>query len=430
MEARQDGGEDRLEYRKMRTRLLLILCLSVYAGIASTVIAQSTPGKPTYVEVFTAVWQTVNEKFYDPKFTGVDWKAVGERYRPRVERIRTDAEFLELMQKMLKELPVSHLHISAPRGTGQFGTGVRTYLIDGQAVVVGVPEGSDAQAKGIRIGDIILNPGDESGPLGSVADLRLRGCDGRTRTVRVRRESHSQTERPSIRWRTFSVANGKRIGYIKAVRFDDDVAPLVDSAMAELRNTSGLIIDIRDNSGGNMSFVRLSSYFAEGEHLVAALLTRYYLETQGSTPSAIDPANLPKAKKTYTDEAVFDAMRSNAGAVGIYSEDLGENRYRGKVAVLINEETASAAEGFAWHIKLRTRSTLIGRKTAGALLGAEYFTLPGGWRLGVPTHSGWGPDGKPVIDEPVLPHIETKWSLKDICTGTDPDMAKALETVQ
>ncbi len=333
------------------------------------------------------------------------------------------------MQEMLRQLPVSHLQFSMPRGTARYGTGIRTYSIEGRTVVTAVPEGSDAHTKGVRVGDVILNPANEAGPIGTFADLKLRGCDGRTRTVNVRRESHSQPERPSIRWRTFSIDEGKRIGYIKTVRFGDDVAPLADAAMAEMKNTSGLIIDARDNTGGNMSFVRLSSYFAEGEHLVAALLTRGYLETSGSVPSQIDPAKLPRASRTYTTEAVFKAMSSNDGAVAIFSEDVGENRYRGKVVVLINEETASAAEGFAWHIKFRTGATLIGRKTAGALLGAEYFTLPGGWRLGVPTHSGWGPDGKPVIDQAVIPHIETRWTIKDVCGGTDPDMARALELI-
>lgn len=402
---------------------LFLVVLSIAVGSTSGQIAAA---KPAYVQVFQAVWETVNEKFFDPSFTGVDWKAIGDRYRPQAERAKSDAELHALMQKMLRELPVSHLQISMPRGTGLFGTGIVTHSIEGRTVVVSVPEASDARAKGIRVGDIILNPSDEEGPLGTYSELRVRGCDGRIRTAKVRRESHSQPERPSLRWRTFYIGEGKRVGYIKAVRFDDDVAPLVDAAMAELKNTSGIIIDVRDNSGGNMSFVRLSSYFAEGEHLVAALLTRSYLEAVGATPKEIDPGKLPKATKTYTDEAIFNAMRTNAGAVGIYSEDMGANRYRGEVALLINEETASAAEGFTWHMKLRTGAKLIGRKTAGALLGAEYFTLPGGWRLGVPTHSGWGPDGKPVIDEPVVPHVSTKWSRQNICNGTDPDMVEAM----
>ncbi len=433
VETRQNGLQDCIEYREMKINqriasvIILALMLVVSFSLSYGQATLPTSQKAEYPEVFQAIWQKVNDNFYDPQFVGVDWKDVGNRYRPQVNRVRNDAEFFELMKRMLKELPVSHLQIGMPRESGLVGVGVRTQLIDGKHVVVDVPTASDAQRRGIRVGDSILNPEDEIGKLGSNANLRLKGCDGRERNVQVRRESHSQSERPSIRWRTFSVAGGERIGYLRAVRFDDDVAPLVDAAMAELKSTSGLIIDARDNSGGNMSFVRLSSYLSSGEHLVAALLTRHYLQTQGQTPKQIDPGTLPKAVRTYTDEGVFTAMRSNNGAVAIYSEDLGKDRYRGKVVVLINEETASAAEGFAWHVKLKTDAKLIGRKTAGALLGAEYYTLPGGWRLGVPTHSGWGPDGKPVIDEPVTPHMETKLTIRDVCSGTDPDLSKALD---
>ncbi|QYO64676.1 S41 family peptidase [Leptolyngbya sp. 7M] len=246
---------------KLRSSLLSFCTFYLLALAVLSSQAQTSSPTPPYPEIFNAVWLTVNERFYDPSFTGVDWKAVGERYRPQAELARSDSEFHAVIEKMLKELPVSHLQISMPRGTGQFGTGVLTQQIEGRTVVTYVPEGSDAQAKGIRFGDILLEPNKELGALGSYSDLRLRGCDGKTRTLKVRRESHSQPERPSIRWRTFSIDDGKRIGYIRAVRFDDDVAPLVDAAMSELKNTNGIIIDVRDNTGGNMSFVRLSSYF-------------------------------------------------------------------------------------------------------------------------------------------------------------------------
>ncbi|MGD9562908.1 MAG: S41 family peptidase [Pyrinomonadaceae bacterium] len=409
---------------KVFLRISFTAVFAFVSGLAVTGQAVST--KPAYTEIFQAAWSRVNENFFDPGFVGVDWKAVGERYRKQAEGVRNDREFLALMQKMLKELPVSHLQIGMPRESGLTGIGVRTWPIGGRQIVVFVPPGSDAQAKGVRLGDELLDPAKEVGRLGGFANVRVKGCDGKVRSLEVRRESHSQPERPSIRWRTFSTTKGQRIGYLRAIRFDDDAAPLIDAAMAELKDAATLIIDVRDNTGGNMSFVRLSSYFSEGEHLVAALVSRPYLDSRGTTPTQIDVNNLPKATRTYTTEKVLSALGSNGGAVAVYSEDLGKDRYRGKVVVLINEETGSAAEGFAWHMKKRTDATLIGRKTAGALLGAEYFTLPGGWRLGVPTHSGWGPDGKPVIDQPVKPRIETKWTLTDVCSGTDPDIAKAL----
>ncbi|HEV7797563.1 MAG TPA: hypothetical protein VGO73_05385, partial [Pyrinomonadaceae bacterium] len=38
-------------------------------------------------EAFQIVWQTVNDLFYDPKFGGVDWAGVRERYEPLVTKV-------------------------------------------------------------------------------------------------------------------------------------------------------------------------------------------------------------------------------------------------------------------------------------------------------------------------------------------------------
>src|SRR5437660_10525332 len=38
------------------------------------------------VDAFEDVWETINEKYYDPSFNGVNWRAVRERYRPLIER--------------------------------------------------------------------------------------------------------------------------------------------------------------------------------------------------------------------------------------------------------------------------------------------------------------------------------------------------------
>src|SRR5690606_35958856 len=204
MEAGENGGKDGFKFGKMRNisaGCLLAFCLFLLPLQGS---GQASQVKPTYIEIFQAVWDTVNERFYDPSFTGVDWKAVGDRYRPLAGTAKTDSEFHALMQKMLGELPVSHLHISMPAGTGTVGTGIQTHSIDGKTVVASVPEAPLAWGLGVRVGDMLSDPAEEPGTLGLLARLRLRGCDGNFRVLDVRRESHSRPERPSIRWLTFS----------------------------------------------------------------------------------------------------------------------------------------------------------------------------------------------------------------------------------
>lgn len=113
------------KYRKLFTRLFLLLAItSFYVVLASAQSPPPAPAKPTRVtgtplkaqnvsttitasklsakdcaEAFEKIWRTVEEKYYDPTFNGVDWKAVRERFRPRVETVQTNAEFYRLMNR-------------------------------------------------------------------------------------------------------------------------------------------------------------------------------------------------------------------------------------------------------------------------------------------------------------------------------------------
>jgi len=410
--------------------LTFLMFCSIALGVFSST-APIPPQKASYEEIFQAVWKAVNDNFYDPDFAGVDWQAVRRRYQPLATRIASDRDFYDLITRMLKEIPVSHLGLVMPARQTEGGIGVQTHTIEGLRIVTAVAPASDAQRQGLRLGDVILSPAQqEIGPIGTTATLRVKGCDSGERNLEVRREgAWWPPERPSLRWRSIETEPGKRIGYLRAIRFDDDAAPLADAAMSVLKNTVGLIVDIRDNGGGNISYIRLGSYFSRGSHLVVALLTRPYLARLRSAPAQIDPGAIPKASGVYTTAAVIQAMRANGGAVALMSEDLGDQFYRGKVVVLVNERTGSAAEGFAWDMKEKAQATLIGRTTAGALLGAEAFPMPGGWELRVPTHAGYGPDGRAGIDKAVSSHITVRWTSRDVCEGRDPDIAKALDVL-
>src|SRR5437870_5365779 len=83
------------EFRLFRLLTVVIfLALSAFSALAQ----QTTPGKPKSENEsvvsdaekrrasFEMVWQTVDKNFYDPKFNGVDWKAVHDRYAPLVAR--------------------------------------------------------------------------------------------------------------------------------------------------------------------------------------------------------------------------------------------------------------------------------------------------------------------------------------------------------
>lgn len=232
--------------------------------------------------------------------------------------------------------------------------------------------------------------------------------------------------RPGLRWSILDAGSGHRIAYLEVNRFDDGAAQLIDQAMQELGGTTGLIIDIRENSGGNTSALRLNSYFAD-EQPAVVLMSRPYLQRLGTALNERVTRAVPRVQGAYTTEAVFAAVERGGGAAAFWTEDVGERRYRAPVVVLIGENTGSAAEGFAWFMRTRTEARLVGRRSAGALLSGESFDLGDGWSVTVPVHGLWSPEGEDYGDRPVPPHIPVEWSRESLCAGRDPDVESALD---
>lgn len=395
---------------------------AVLACLLSTSAAAGTD----YPMLFDKVWSTVDANFYDPGFHGADWKAIGARYRTELSGVKTDKEFEVLASAMLKEIGTSHLYLVPPQDSPASGAGIGIGFreMDGEVLVSEVTPLSDA---GLRLGDKLLTPRTAlAGPIGSEAKGRVDTCGGKERDFLAHRiAAFWPPQHPAFEWWSAKIAPDKTIGYIRIDRFDDGAAPLADRAMTELKDTSALIIDIRNNSGGNASGFRLASYFLKGEAPGFALFARPYLEKLGHKVTEADVLAAPKVTGAYTDAAIFAAVNAHKGAATFWSEDVGAMRYAKPVAILIGEDTASAAEGFAWAMRKVPGVTFIGHKTAGVLLSADRFALPGGWSLTVPVQGVWGGDGIDYLDRALSPDVSVKWTRADMCEGRDPDILAA-----
>lgn len=396
------------------------------AGLA---LLAGTAGATDYTLVFDQVLDTVQQNFYDPGFRGLDWQAAGKRYRERLPQVKDDVAFAALMSELLGELKVSHARIAAPAvaRAKPRGIGAEVANIDGAETVIAVAPLSDAWRQGLRPGDQLLSPRAEIvGAVDSAARLKVRDCAGKERELSVRRMSVAWPDgQPGWRWSRFLPRADLPLGYLRVDRFDDGAAALADQAMGDLAKTQGLIIDLRHNSGGNTAALRLASYFlAPGEMPLLALFARTYLQPLGRAPQAADVKNGPKVQ-AYTDQAVFKAVSDHQGAAVFYSDALDGRRYAGKVVVLTGADTASAAEGFAWVLRLHSKAHFLGRRSAGELLSGESFELAQGWNLTIPVHGLWGADGRDFADQAITPDTVITWKRSDYCSGRDPDLEAA-----
>ncbi len=407
----------------MLRALAVACCLVARAG--SSALAQD------YAQTFDALDRSVRSHFYDPHYGGRDWNEISRRYREQLDDVKSDAEFQRLGQQMLSELGVSHVGLQLPGSTGPtMGLAALWETIDGSPIIIDIDPASGARAAGLRPGDRILNPAAIRGPRQEPALLDIERCDeSRVRLSMPRESAYWPPRERTISWSVLRRGDGRSVGYIRADRFSDDAADLIDAAMESVGKTDGLLIDIRNNSGGNASALRLLAYFAKPGPAFA-LLSRPFLETLDGPVEAEDLTSIHRVSRTYTTEAVFDAVRDGNGAVMLMIEDLAERRYDQPVVVLIGPETGSAAEGFAWAAKEQTDALLVGRQTAGVLLSSERFDLPGGWRVTLPVHGNWAPDGRDFADQPVPPDVPTERTRQAICQGEDADLVAGVRSLE
>src|SRR4051812_32642521 len=90
----------------------LCLCIALFGFSHAAEQNESDKEKvPLALETFDRVWRIINDNHFDTNFSGVDWKAVREKYRPKAAASSTPKELRDTLQEMLDLLKLSHLAI-------------------------------------------------------------------------------------------------------------------------------------------------------------------------------------------------------------------------------------------------------------------------------------------------------------------------------
>lgn len=232
--------------------------------------------------------------------------------------------------------------------------------------------------------------------------------------------SNESDESEGITWRQLTPA----IGYLRIESFEDgpQVVARVDRAFADLGRYSSLVIDLRGNGGGTLAAaMRLGDYVLPqlqpvGYFASRAGLTRHRVRSIDQLTRSALPVF-----SGYDSQGFAREMESK-GALVLATGGRAERRYSGRVVVLIDENCFSASEAFASVVKETRAATLIGRRTAGAMLSAVPVQLAGGWTLLLPIWDFRTAEGVRVEGRGVEPDITVKYG-----GGEDADLAAALE---
>jgi hypothetical protein len=134
--------------------LALLLC--VIAGGA--VVWAQTPTisvmqRAQVRQMLRTVREAVKDKYYDPKFHGLDVVEHFKAAEKRLDTVESIGRGYSIIAQSLIEFGDSHTFFIPPEVTASFEYGWQVAMVGDQCLVVGVKPGSDAEAKGLRAGD-------------------------------------------------------------------------------------------------------------------------------------------------------------------------------------------------------------------------------------------------------------------------------------
>ncbi len=251
------------------------------------------------------------------------------------------------------------------------GLGFSIFSMDSMITISGLFDDSPAQKAGIRRGDKIYSIDDNIVLLKKTEDIKqfTEGNAGTIVNITVLRNNLKDTidftltrEVIPLKSVRFKLAFNDSIGYINIDKFTKTTVSELKNAIRELQNQSylkGLILDLRDNPGGLLeSAVGVSEIFVQKSSLIVTTKSR--------------------RNKNVTE------YKSNVDPL---VPDL-------PLVVLINENSASAAEVVAGAIQDLDRGIVIGKKSYGKGLVQNILDLPYNNALKLTTAKYYTPSGR------------------------------------
>jgi carboxyl-terminal processing protease len=268
--------------------------------------------------------------------------------------------------------------------SGQFeGIGLAVTQVQAGLRVAEVYENTPAEEEGIEKGDVIVEVEGESiagepaeastarikGPPGTEVEIGVRSPGGPTRELTVER---AEVRIPAVRGTLRRTAGGEKVGYVELRNFTEGAHGELRAEIERLvrSGAEGIVLDLRGNGGGLLNEAILTtSIFVEDGVIVS---------TEGRT----------QPEQTY--EASGDALPERP------------------MAVLINRDTASAAEILASALKDYELGTVVGTPSFGKGTFQEVIRLEEGGALNLTVGEYVNSEGMSLADRGVTPQVRVE----------------------
>ena len=423
----------------------LVIAVSVLAGCATSTKLPTVETQAAAIPIeerragFDKFWNAINDNFYDPSIRGLDWPAVRAQYLPQIESAATPDAYYAVMSKFAAEVGDSHVYVRAPVETydrlsdSVTGVGMSMRFIGKELVVSGIRKDGPAERAGLKRGMVIESIDAKAAsiiyadalaktppnahpayfsrlvsrltrpPVGTEVTIMVRNEQDAPKTIKV--VSETKSVEPPTKVRVERLPSNVALIRMNQVGF----APILSfrQTIIDQKDAAGIIIDLRGNPGGAVAGVLgVVDPFLDSTEEIA----RVKMRPMNPLLSVLSFGNTDTSSPLATGR-------------------LFEREYAGPLAVLVDENTASAAEMIAASLQDYVGAIVVGRPSCGCVTGLFGFTsLPGGGEFAVSRMQIFLTKRGSIERKGVKPDIEVPLTLADLQNSSNDRTLLAAET--
>jgi carboxyl-terminal processing protease len=418
----------------MRLKRCALLAVTIAVVLLAFPFSESSAQKASKLEieewreVLRSVKSELKENYYDPKFHGMDVEARFQEADERMKSAQSLGQLVGIVAQVLLDLNDSHTFFVPPFNATRVEYGWRMQPVGADCYVGAVRPGSDAEAKGLRVGDKVLaidgrpldrnkiwlayylyytlrpQPGMKlliEKPDKKQEEITVKAkVRGGSRLVTYGNFLDSELDAEAedrLRRHRFHELNDEVLIW-KMPQFDLDEQGLADK-FGKLKNRKALILDLRGNQGGYVyTLERFAGYFFDSNIKIAD----------------------PRGQKEFKPH---------------FARSQKEKAFKGQLVVLIDGMSSSAAEVFARVVQLEKRGVVIGDRSSGSVMMSKYYRR----EIGVVRAVGFGvsvtnadvimADGKSLEHVGVTPDELMLPTAQEMSGGLDPVLVYAASLV-
>ncbi len=370
-------------------------------------------------EIFWEAWRYERDNFYDSKFGGQDWNAVGKHYADYLQYVNSRSDLNYVIGLMLGELGTSHAYVLAPGDLGPVPRPIPVGRLGADYAVEGSHVKFAKIYQGHNFEEVRRGPLAEPGVEVHEGDYLLE-INGKT--VDANTPPDALLQNTVGKFVTLTINSSPSLAGSRTVR----VRPV--GSEAQLRYTDFVEsnrLKVEKLSGGRIGYMHVSDTAAQGS---IDFVRGFYPQTDKDALIVDERWNGGGyIQPWFVDTLARKVKASIQSRVG--GDVHEEPAIDGPKAMLINGYAGSGGDFFPWMFRHAKLGPLIGKRTWGGLVGINAgVNLVDGGGISSPAFSIFDPSTMEIIAENhgVDPDIDVDNRPDLVAKGEDPQLTAAV----